>query len=412
MPRVGYLIPEFPGQTHVWMWREISHLRQWGTPITIFSTRKPPLEQRARHAFANAAEAETIYLWPRPRGEAVAAVLWTMARHPLGLLKAAWLGATLPVDRRPAIKTVFPLLLPACILARHCRWRGVQRLHSHTCSNSAILCMMVKRILGMPFSMTLNANIEWWGGAMGEKFADAEFTVAITQRLLDQIHRDYPRLGTSQAILGRVGVDTRRWFPNGRNDRPGGKQVRLMTVGRLHASKGHDVLLRALGLLVDRGYDVSLRLAGTGPEGDRLQQLADQLGLEQRARFLSSVSEERISEELKTTDIFVLASHAEPLGVAYLEAMAMGVPTIGTTGGGVGEIITHGQDGILVPPNDPPALAQAIVDLMADDARRRIGQSGRAKIVRCFDSRLGAATLYERFMGSPPPGQPNSITPT
>jgi glycosyltransferase involved in cell wall biosynthesis len=403
--KVGYLIPEFPGQTHIWMWREISHLREWNVPIVIFSTRRPSAQSRARHAFAAAAQSETTYLWPRPAAAVIASLLWAIARHPLGFLKAAWLGLTLPVDRRPAARTVFPLLAPACILARACAQRQITRLHSHTCSNSAILCMMVKRILGLPFSMTLNANIEWWGGAMGQKFADADFTIAITQWLLEQIHRDYPNLAPSQALLGRIGVDTRRWQPDASaSDTSPDGTIRLITVGRLHFSKGHDVLLRAVRILADQGHDVSLRLAGAGPEADNLRRLATELGLADRVHFLGSLSEDQIIAELKTADVFVLASHAEPLGVVYMEAMAMGVPTIGTNAGGVGEIITNGVDGILVSPNDPTALADSIAALMSDEARRRqLGEAGRAKIVRCFDSRLGAATLYERLFNRPPP---------
>jgi len=402
--KIGYLIPEFPGQTHIWMWREISHLREWNVPITIFSTRRPPEQSRARHAFADAAGRETIYLWPRPIGTVLASLLWALARHPLGLARAAWLGLTLPVDRRPAMRTVLPLLAPACILARAAGRLRIDHLHSHTCSNSAILCMMVKRINGIPFSMTLNANIEWWGGAMTEKFADARFTIAITQWLLDQIHRDYPNLDPSQALLGRIGVDTRRWQPGESAPAADQKAIRLLSVARLHVAKGHDVLLRAVAALVERGYQPTLRIAGSGPEAENLQRLAAELGIAGRVRFLGSIAEDQIIQEMKSADLFVLASHAEPLGVAYMEAMAMAVPTIGTNAGGVPEIISNGVDGILVPPGDAAALADAIADLMSDQRHRReLGAAGRAKIVRCFDSRLGAATLYQRLLNQPAP---------
>jgi len=406
MKNIGYIIPEFPGQTHIWMWREISHMREWGVPLTIFSTRRPPAQVRARHAFADAAEAETIYLWPAPMGRAIASLLWAIVRHPIGFIKAAWMGVTLPVDNRPATKSVLPLLVPAAMLAHECARRDISRLHSHTCSNSAVLCMMVKRILGIPFSMTLNANIEWWGGAMAEKFADADFTIAITQWLLDEMRRDYPGLKPSQALLGRIGVDTRQWVPAtqyGSNGQAPGA-IRLMTVGRLDTCKGHDDLLRAVKLLVDSGKDVSLRIAGAGPEREALEQLRAELGLTDRVQFMGSLPENRVIEELKAADLFVLASHAEPLGVVFMEAMALAVPTIGTAAGGVGEIISNGSDGLLVPPKNPAALSVAIATLMSDLARRkRLGEAGREKIVREFDSRIGAATLYERLIGEPSP---------
>jgi glycosyltransferase involved in cell wall biosynthesis len=383
------------------MWREVCHMREWGVPITIFSTRPPPVEVRARHAWAEAAAKETIYLWPAPIGTVVTSLVWAMVRHPIGFVRAVWLAMTLPVNKRPAIKSLGPLIVPACILARHCARLGIERLHSHSCSNSAVLCMMVKRIAGLPFSMTLNANLEWWGGAMGEKFADADFTDAIAQWLLDQIRREYPNLRADQAILARIGVDTRAWTP-AENHRDG-TTFRLITIGRLHASKGHDVLLRAVKLLRDRGADVNLCLCGAGGERENLEKLVAGLGIPDRVKFLGSLSEDQLIEQLKASDAFALASHAEPLGVVYMEAMAMGVPTIGTAAGGVGEIISSNVDGILVPPNNPEQLADAIEGLMKDENRRRIlASAGREKIVREFDSRLGAAKLYERMFGKPP----------
>ena len=78
----------------------------------------------------------------------------------------------------------------------------------------------------------------------------------------------------------------------------------------------------------------------------------------------------------------------------------MQVATVGTAAGGVGEIITDGVDGVLVPPADPEALAGTIRHLVEDeDRRKRIAAAGRLKIVERFDSRLGAATLYERITG-------------
>ena len=398
---LGYIIPEYPGQTQIWVWREIVHLREWGIQIQVFSTQRPPIRDRARHDFAAAAEEETVYLWPIGIAQALRALLWVVAR-PRGFLKCIKLGFTLPVDRQPTCAMVLPLILPACLLAREANRLGIWRFHSHSCSNSAILCMMAKRLSGIPFSMTLNADIEIWGGAMAAKFQDADFTIAITQRLLDQIHRDYPELKPGQALLGRIGVDTRKWHPPESERDCGVSPLRLLTVGRLHWSKGHSVLLKAVKILLDGGLDVTLDVIGDGPERQALEGQADQDGLSERVTFYGSLSESRIIEAMHDADIFVLASLGEPLGVAYMEAMAMEVATIGTDAGGVAEIIKNGENGLLVPPKDPDALALAIRRLKEDGAyRKQIAQRGRQSIVERFDSRLGAATLYERLFGQP-----------
>jgi colanic acid/amylovoran biosynthesis glycosyltransferase len=408
--RIGYLIPEFPGQTHTWMWREISHLRGWGAEIVIFSTRRPSQRDCSRHAFTNAAMAETTYLWPLGVVQTLFTLLWALVLHPIGFLRCFWLGLTLPVNRRPRWRHVLPLLLPACILAREVRRRGLKRIHSQTCSNSAILGMMVKRLLGTPFSLVLNANLEWWGGAMCEKFQDAEFTITHAQWLLDQIRRDYPTLRSDQAFLARVGVDTRKWVPVTRpGDRPPGP-FRIVTVSRLHPGKGHDDLICAVGLLVAQGRDVTLQVIGDGPQRLELEEKARKANLTDRVVFHGSLSEDVIIERFSHAHAFVLASHAEPLGVVYMEAMAMELATIGTAVGGVGEIIQDGQNGLLVPPRDPHALAAAMERLLLDpDLRERLARAGRQTIVNRFDSRLGAAILFERFFGVAPPASPDDL---
>jgi glycosyltransferase involved in cell wall biosynthesis len=398
---IAYLIPEFPGQTHVWMWREIEHLRQWGVQVQIFSTRPPPERDMARHAFAGAARQETAYVgWGRM--EMLGACLWALGTRPRALLGCIKLALTLPVEAGPRWRTVLPLVAPACVLARRSLSASVAHLHCHTCAKGAILAMMHKRLTGIPYSMTLNANIEWWGGAMAQKFGEAGFTIAIAHWLLEQVRRDFPQLEPGQALLGRIGVDTRKWRPAQGHGRHGGP-VRIVSVGRLTASKGFDILLRALARVAGAGQDVSLRIIGAGPEREALETLTGDLGIGARVAFLGSLAEEQIIAEFRTADLFVLASHAEPLGVVYMEAMSMGVATIGTAAGGVGEIIRDGVNGLLAPPADADGLAARITRLIGDvGLRQRLAEAGRRTIVEQFDSRLGAAVLFERLTGKKP----------
>jgi len=265
-----------------------------------------------------------------------------------------------------------------------------------------VLAMMLKRMTGIPYSMTLNANIEWWGGAMREKFSEADFTIVITEWLLAEMRRDYPQLGPHQAILGRIGVDTRKWAPG---DAGAGQDgvFRIVSVGRLHANKGHDVLLQAVAQVAEEALQLRLTLIGDGPERASLEVLISELGLPNMAGLTGSLSEDQIIEHMRDADLFVLASRSEPLGVVYMEAMAMAVATIGTATGGVGEIIQNGENGLLVRPGDVDSLARAIKQMMSDASlRQRLAEAGRRSIVERFDSRIGAATLYHRLTGCAP----------
>lgn len=402
--RIGYLIPEFPGQTHIWMWREIEWVQRWAERLHVFSTRAPSERDRARHAFARTSEPITTFLWPAP---VVGSMFWAATQRPTGLFDAVRLCFTLPIQARPAFVHLLKLVPSACFLSKSATEMGLTHLHSHSCASSAVLVMMAKRITGLPFSLTLNANIEWWGGAMTEKFSDADFTIAITDWLLAQVRKDYPTLAADQVLLGRIGVDTRTWIAKPATKRAPGAPVRVVTVARLHSSKGHDDLIRAIAILVAAGRDVQLRMVGDGPQRAELEQQVAEAKLGDRISFAGSVAEDQIKEELSRSDVFALASHAEPLGVVYMEAMAAGVPTIGTNAGGVGEIITNGHDGLLVEPKNPEALAAAIAKLIDDPAlANTLAANGRKTIVERFDSSIGAATLYKRITGVDPPAPP------
>ena len=241
---------------------------------------------------------------------------------------------------------------------------------------------------------------------MGQKFSEAEFTIAVAKWLLEQIRSDYPELAPEQAIIGRHGVDTQKWYPLKDSFRSQPEPFQAISVGRLHACKGHDVLIRSIKLLEDSNRQVMLTIVGAGPEEQNLKSLVRELKLTDRVRFAGSVSEEEIMALMNRSDVFVLASHAEPLGVVYMEAMASGVATIGTNAGGVPEIITDGQDGLLVPPDNEVALKQA-TELLMDDSqfRQQVARNGRKTTVERFDSRLGAAVLYEKLYGFSPLAQ-------
>lgn len=406
--KIGYLTPEFPGQTHTFVWREISHLREWGVDISIFSTRQPDAITRARHEFAEKAAQETYYLWPQSLTYLLSTFIWAIFNYPSGFARMLQLCFTLKLEDKAAWRKTLLLLPMASVLAREVLRQGVSHLNCQSAANSAILCMLVKRLIGIPFSLVCNANLEWWGGGMSQKLSEAEFTVAVADWLFEQIRSEYPELKSQQVIAAHHGVDTEKWrsdraLPRHQNDRGEDDTFKIVTVGRLHSSKGHDFLIKSVKLLVNEGRKIDLKIIGSGPAKDSLASLIKELGISDSVALEGSLSEDAIIDIMLESDIFVLASHAEPLGVVYMEAMSMGIPTIGTNSGGVPEIITHHVDGLLVHPKDEIALKEAIKRLMNDpELRQTLSINGRKKVVEQFDSRIGAKMLYERLYNAAP----------
>jgi glycosyltransferase involved in cell wall biosynthesis len=407
--KIAYLIPEFPGQTHTWIWRELHWMRRWGVPIRIVSTRPPPDRDRARHAFSSAAS-ETFYLHDRMAPSIVrtsGATMRAFAHGPAPFLATSRLAYGLPLDPGLAGWRSVSLVPAAARLISLCRAESITHVHCHTSANGAVIAMLAHAMGGPPYSMCINANLGWWGGAMTEKIAASAFCTSTMRWVKDEIDRDYPADVARKTHYAPVGVDTDVWRPPANRRKLTDHAIDLLVVGRLHPSKGFDVALHALAQCRSAGVDAFLTVLGDGPERGALEAVAASLHLAGHVSFRGSVPEQDVRATMGSADIFLLPSHAEPLGVVVMEAMALGTPVIVTGSGGVGEIVTPGVDAVTVPPGDAAALAQAIISLQGDPQRRQaLARTGREAIVRKFDSRVGAARLYGLLFGTEPPSDP------
>jgi glycosyltransferase involved in cell wall biosynthesis len=152
------------------------------------------------------------------------------------------------------------------------------------------------------------------------------------------------------------------------------------TVKGLAPVYGVDLLIRAFARLAPSytAQALRLRLVGDGPQRAELQALAVTLGVGDRVDFVGAVPHAQVPAELRRLDVFVAASRQESFGVAVLEASAAGLPVVATRVGGLPEVVDPGVTGLLVAPDDVPALAGAIAQLLDDGAlRQRMGRAGR-----------------------------------
>lgn len=175
----------------------------------------------------------------------------------------------------------------------------------------------------------------------------------------------------------------------------------LAIVASLHQRKGHALLLDALARLLADGLEPLCLAAGTGPEGDALQDRAQRLGVASRVRWLGQVADVRTV--LAAADVVVMPSLAEGLGVAAIEAMAAGRAVVASAVGGLPELITDGAQGLLVPAGDPAALAAALTRCLSDpDLRARLGAAGRvrAQAFSTLAMARGTASVYERALAA------------
>ena len=159
----------------------------------------------------------------------------------------------------------------------------------------------------------------------------------------------------------------------------GGPLLRLLFAGRLIAEKGLDVLIEALAK-VPPDLAWRLTLAGDGPEWTHLAGLAARYNITDRVQVRGWVGHEELLALYSEADLFVLPARIDDRSSALLEAMAAGLPVLGTTIPATAEVVEDGTTGMLVPPEDADALAAALINLAAEPARREtLGRAGRTR---------------------------------
>jgi phosphatidyl-myo-inositol dimannoside synthase len=166
----------------------------------------------------------------------------------------------------------------------------------------------------------------------------------------------------------------------------------MLTVSRLVPHKGIDVAMRAMAVLAGEWPALRYLVIGRGEDGPRLSALADELGLGGRVLFAGSLGDVEIAEAYATATLYIGLSrvdagiNAEGFGIAFVEAAASGIPSVAGDSGGVRSAVSAGRTGLVVPPSDVAAVAEAIRSLLADAPRRQaMGAAGRADALSHFN---------------------------
>ncbi|MFN8024878.1 MAG: glycosyltransferase family 4 protein [Acidimicrobiia bacterium] len=223
------------------------------------------------------------------------------------------------------------------------------------------------------------------GTVLHQALLGADAVTACSQAMLEAVVAVAPAVAPRARVVLN-GIDTTRIdaTPLPAGD-PGGDAVVLLA-GRHVPEKGLDVGLRAVALLADREPGLRVLLVGDGPAHDALLALAAELGIADRVEATGAVAGSEMSAlYARATVVAVPSRYAEPFGIVAVEAGLAGRPVVASAAGGLPEIVVDGVNGLLVPQDDPTALAGALGTLLADRAlAARLGAAGRERAVGEF----------------------------
>ena len=361
-PTLGYLLRTFPILSETFVAREIRAVAELtGQPAVVAALYRPGPGQAG--------------VWERGPGEDL--LYWRdIDKRRIPGLALAWAKA---ISRRPlaalgALSRFAPGLgladrVKAAGLAGFFDDHGVTHLHSHFCWEQADMLECLRRLSGLPYSLTLHAaDIFIDSRYLQRRLAHAAFVATISeynkQLLLQRL-----QLPSAKVHVVHCGVALAPFAPPAPLE--AGSTRHLFSLGRMVPKKGFDILLAAIAKLRDAGIAVTAELAGDGPMRPQLLRLAGELGLGDAVRFPGALQPAQVADGMRRAHAVVLACRQAPDGdmdgipVVLMEAMALGRLVVSTRLSGIPELVAEGC-GLLAQPGDADSLAQTLAAALTD----------------------------------------------
>lgn len=424
MKPVAYILASFPTLTETFVIGEIIELRQYGIPIALFALREShsPIQQpEARALTPEVCYACCLYSLRLVRVNAA----WAF-KDPGRYFRTWWLVFRRSFRNPIHLLKTLVLFLKAVELADRLVRQGVGHVHAHWATYPTTVAMVISELTGLPYSFTAHAwDICLIRTLLPEKVRRARFVVTCTRENQVALRAMLPKREQHKVYLNYHGIPVRQ-FASVDRVTSGGVPV-ITACGALFERKGFADLVRACGILKRRGLRFCCLIIGEGPQRRQLEALVAAEGVGEEITLLGATPQADVIRHYARSDLFVLPCLTRSLRIpdreadlvkaleawfegkgsiikdgipnVLVEAMAMGIPVISTRISGIPELVQDGTNGLLVPPQQPARLAQAIEWLLLDPGlRERLGERGAADVRGRFDRKKNAAALAEIFI--------------
>jgi glycosyltransferase involved in cell wall biosynthesis len=425
---VAYVLKAYPRLSETYIHSEIHRLEQLGLSLRLYAIKPPEAAERGpRHPVIDRIQATAVYL---PAVESVSGTTllrWlrgnlrpflrplarTAAIRPAGLACAAASAFAQAVRARRTWyarprKIYLKEFLQAVALADLVHEAlDVRHLHAHYAHGSTTVAWLASQITGIPFSFTAHAKDVYSeslnpAGLLRRKLRAARFAVTCTGAGAAHLRALAPEARVHLVYHGLV-EDLEHALTLERSDGRNG-ELRLLGVGRLVEKKGFDTLIDACALLRRDGVAFKTTIVGPdGPHGAAIRERIAAHGLEDSIHLAGAMSQAELLREYARADVFCLpcrlvGDDRDGIPNVLVEAMAAATPVVSTNISGIPELVRDDDDGLLVEPDDPAALAAALRSLHDDRVlAARLGAAARETVRRRFDGTRQAERLAELF---------------
>ncbi|HYW49337.1 MAG TPA: glycosyltransferase family 4 protein [Gemmatimonadaceae bacterium] len=397
--RIAYLLSQYPTYNHTFLLREVRALRDIGVDVEVASLTDPDRGMDALPAIEREEAAQTAYIKRKGLTAGGLSVLGWLFRSPQRLVSVTKSAVTLAGWNPRRLAAHLAYLGQAALVADWLRSSGHRSLHCHF---SSTVAMLAAHLADVPWSVTIHGPAEFddvVAFGLVPKVASAWKVVVISGFARSQVLRHVPPAHWDRVVVVPLGIDPADYSPA--PERPAGPRVELLTVGRLASVKAQGLLIDAVRLLHDEGRRLRLRIVGTGPDQARLETQIARHALQGVVELVGPLPAESVTRLYAEVDIFALPSFAEGVPVVLMEAMAMELPCVSSRLMGIPELITDGEDGLLVTPADVSDVARALRHLIDDrQLRRRMGLAARERVLRAYNLRVNVERLADQLLPS------------
>jgi len=286
-------------------------------------------------------------------------------------------------------------------LATRLKRLEIRHLHSHFSNSGATIGMLASVYCGIDWTLALHGAADFDSqdeSLLREKIKRAKLVICVSDFGSEIATKLAGDEGRDKVVLIRCGIDLGR-FRFRPTLRRSGQSLRILSIGRLAPVKSQSVLIDAFAALMQElPLSAQLTIVGEGPERLRLESHVRKHRIEEFVSMPGSFTEEDVIDELDRADLFVLTSRFEGVPVVLMEAMAVGVPVVASSVGGIPELVADGKTGVLVPAGDAGEFKNAISKLISDpDYQERLVRRARTEVERRYDIEANVRRLSQYF---------------
>lgn len=408
--RLAVFTNQFPGQISTFFARDMRGLLESGIELDVFPIR--PLDPSLWRYVPDILSERVFHrhkVHPLPLNRSLVNLLRPGTMWKLGPFMrdaAAICASAVRFGLEPLAKSACVLVQGRSLVNGHFSENQYDHILGYW-GNYATTCAYIchrLRAAHIPFSIFLHAGNDLYRTPvyMQEKLLYADNIITCSDFNYQYIQAQFPEifpLISDKIFVHHHGLDFGEYTYEPENR----ASKRVIAVGNLVKKKGFDFLLRAMHQLKCSGMDFELELVGTGPQEKSLKELANELGIGEKVIFRGLLTSEEAKSAIRNATMLVHPSPELGDGVPNVikEAMALGTPVVGSTVAGIPELLGNGRHGILVPPKDTKALANAIEKLMKDEKLGyHYGKSARKFVESKFDLWKNGKRLADRLFAT------------